>query len=691
MNWLTLIRFCIIAFFVSFNSLGFYAQLISPDIECTQVDAAGGTTINWTSVSDPNGDFVAYHLFASNGGPFIEIAALFDPTISSFVDLANDASAFDMCYYLVVEYSTSAGNVMAPPSTTMCNVTLSLSTSASNPGMLEISWSGQNAINGYLLMWDDPFTNWSNSVTLPSTENNYLLEIATCGDLLSFLIFSNQTTCPSISPVEEGFFYDQTPPLVPEITSVSVSNGHPLVNWNVSASEDVAGYILYGCNSAGEFIVDTIFGGNVTSYADLSIQSANQSACYTLAAFDDCPSGNPPSPNTSEASASCNCSVLLAPLQQTFCTDNISLSWTPYQGWADGVAAYIIYHAEGNGLYSIVDTVDGGSLQYVHELQGFLDLNHSYYVLAIGNNGRFSISNVRNITLNYPSPPAEFYISNVDVELDSSISVHCFVETTATVHQVILQQYDDFFEEWSNIQYLDNGVSNIVFSVSGLVPAYFSYRFRFALVNECGDTTAYSNVGKTILLDGLLNDERDENSLKWSGYENWPSDVYEYQLYRKLGKNGFYSKLLTLNGLSQYHNDDVDSLFQEDGLFYYRIKAVGHLGDLAVDTAFEAWSNEIVMLQTPKVYIPNCIVINGVNNTFGPVVSFSPLTGFEMIVYSKWGDVLFQTDDYAVRWDGRDEGEDFVPQGVYVYYIRCANGADELFSKKGTVTVLYGE
>lgn len=106
--------------------------------------------------------------------------------------------------------------------------------------------------------------------------------------------------------------------MVPEITSVSVSNGHPLVNWNVSASEDVAGYILYGCNSAGEFIVDTIFGGNVTSYADLSIQSANQSACYTLAAFDDCPSGNPPSPNTSEASASCNCSVLLAPLQQAF-------------------------------------------------------------------------------------------------------------------------------------------------------------------------------------------------------------------------------------------------------------------------------------------------------------------------------------------------------------------------------------
>jgi flagellar hook assembly protein FlgD len=62
-----------------------------------------------------------------------------------------------------------------------------------------------------------------------------------------------------------------------------------------------------------------------------------------------------------------------------------------------------------------------------------------------------------------------------------------------------------------------------------------------------------------------------------------------------------------------------------------------------------------------------------------------------MYVYSKWGDVLFYSDDYDVQWDGRDEGGDFVPQGVYVYYVQYANGTQELLSKRGLVTVLYAE
>ena len=84
-------------------------------------------------------------------------------------------------------------------------------------------------------------------------------------------------------------------------------------------------------------------------------------------------------------------------------------------------------------------------------------------------------------------------------------------------------------------------------------------------------------------------------------------------------------------------------------------------------------------------------MINGVNNTFGPVISFSPLTRYEMFVYSKWGDVIFKSEDYNVRWDGRDEGGDYVPQGVYTYYIRYSKGSDELSSVKGLVTVLYAE
>jgi hypothetical protein len=162
-------------------------------------------------------------------------------------------------------------------------------------------------------------------------------------------------------------------------------------------------------------------------------------------------------------------------------------------------------------------------------------------------------------------------------------------------------------------------------------------------------------------------------------------------VYRKVGENGVYSLLAARDSVANNHVDDVDTLYQEDGIFFYRVRAIGWESDLALDTTFMSWSNEIAMLQSPKVFVPNAIMINGVNNSFGPVISFSPLTRFEMFVYSKWGDVIFQTDDYSVKWDGRDEGGDYVPQGVYAYYIRYSKGSDELSSVKGVVTVLYAQ
>ena len=680
--------FILILTFCSYASSG---QLAAPVLQCTQVDVDGNTTINWSAVSDPNGIFIAYHIFASSGGPFVEIGLVNNVASTSFIDNVNNANVVPMCYHVVTEYNLGTGPTMSNPSADFCNVTISVAASSSPVGYVDVTWTGQSAVNGYLLMWDDPFTNWSNTVSLPSSQNTYSFEVSTCGDLLSFMVFSNQLSCPSISNITEGYFVDQTPPAIPEITSVSVSNGHPQINWNPSTSDDTQGYILYQCQGAGVSIVDTIYGAATSSFIDQSVVSANQSGCYLLAAFDNCPNGNPPSPNTSPTGDVCNCSILLSPLIQTQCSNDIEMSWTGYEGWSSGVLSYIIFHAEGIGNFVAVDTLPGSSLTYSHELQGFSDLNHSYYVLAVGPNGNFSISNVRNITLNYPTPPAFQYISSIDVNTDNSIAIRVDSDPTTAPHTFILQQYDEYFEYWQNVAYQDNSVLPMTFLMDEYDPRYFVYHFRVAVVNECGDTVGYSNTARNILLEGLVDDDADVNVMKWNDYGKWPNGVFQYQVYRKVGENGVYSLLAARDSVANNHVDDVDTLYQEDGIFFYRVRAIGWESDLALDTTFMSWSNEIAMLQSPKVFVPNAIMINGVNNSFGPVISFSPLTRFEMFVYSKWGDVIFQTDDYNVKWDGRDEGGDYVPQGAYAYYIRYSKGSDELSSVKGVVTVLYAQ
>ena len=42
-------------------------QVLSPDIDCSQVDVTGTTTIQWTAPQDPNNEFVSYHIFSSAG------------------------------------------------------------------------------------------------------------------------------------------------------------------------------------------------------------------------------------------------------------------------------------------------------------------------------------------------------------------------------------------------------------------------------------------------------------------------------------------------------------------------------------------------------------------------------------------------------------------------------------------------
>ncbi len=670
-------------------------QLFSPSILCTQVDESGNTTISWEAINDPNGEFVAYHVFASSGGAFNEIGVVNNISVNSFLDNVNNASLSAMCYYVVVEYNSGMGNVMAPDGAQSCNVSVSLTTTVGDPGILEITWDGPVAVNGFVLMWDDPWSNWSNSVALPSNQNSYQLEITTCGDVLSFLVFSNQATCPSISPIVEGVFYDQTPPATPSITSVTVSNGRPLVQWDPSSSPDTEGYILYGCGGGGEFIVDTIFGGNTTSYSDLSVISANQSACYTLAAFDNCPTGNPPSPNTSDADAVCNCTILLAPLVQTECSSDINLIWTPYNGWDGGVMEYVIYHAQGTANFFPVDTVSGNQLNVTHHLSGFVELNHSFYVLALSNNGFFSISNVRTITLNYPQAPDFCYITDIDVDQNNVIHINAKVASTPTIHEVVLQQYDDYFLEWNNIEVQENTNGSNQFVVEGLQPQYFSYYFRIKVVNQCGDTVLGSASAKNVLLQGLVNGEGNSNFVKWTDYLYWPSGVEKYELHRYTSMDSLlledYQEAYVLDSVYDAFVDQVDSLLEGSGEFLYRVKANGFSNDLEMGSSYESWSNIVTLTQPPRFYAPNAILINGINDTFRPVISFAKYDKYKLYVFSKWGDSIFISEDIKEGWNGRNDKGEVVPQGVYVYHVVCSKGNDDIFDFKGLITVLYAE
>jgi gliding motility-associated-like protein len=85
------------------------------------------------------------------------------------------------------------------------------------------------------------------------------------------------------------------------------------------------------------------------------------------------------------------------------------------------------------------------------------------------------------------------------------------------------------------------------------------------------------------------------------------------------------------------------------------------------DTAY----NVVIMNGVYNFYVPTGFTPNndGVNDLFFPQGEGVNVLEYEMIIFDRWGVVVFQSSDVSSAWDGTKMGEN-VPQGVYVWKIR---------------------
>ena len=93
-------------------------------------------------------------------------------------------------------------------------------------------------------------------------------------------------------------------------------------------------------------------------------------------------------------------------------------------------------------------------------------------------------------------------------------------------------------------------------------------------------------------------------------------------------------------------------------------------------------------------YVPNTFTPdnNGVNETFMPVFTsgFNPLS-YKLLIFNRWGEVLFESNDASVGWDGTYGvgSEEIVKDGTYVWKIEFRKkDDDERVMRVGHVNVL---
>lgn len=96
---------------------------------------------------------------------------------------------------------------------------------------------------------------------------------------------------------------------------------------------------------------------------------------------------------------------------------------------------------------------------------------------------------------------------------------------------------------------------------------------------------------------------------------------------------------------------------------------------------------EVTIPVTSTLFIPNCFTPNGDNQNEGFRIYGTNIAEFEMMVFNRWGELIFKSTNMEYGWDGTYMGE-IVQNGMYVYKVN-ARGLDGVgYHRIGRVTVL---
>ena len=113
----------------------------------------------------------------------------------------------------------------------------------------------------------------------------------------------------------------------------------------------------------------------------------------------------------------------------------------------------------------------------------------------------------------------------------------------------------------------------------------------------------------------------------------------------------------------------------------YSIRYTDQCGNLSEN------STEICIPLSGKLRLPNAFSPNGdnINDVF--IAGEGLFDNFQMLIYNRWGDVVFQSNESSIGWDGLISGKQ-APQGTYLYKVSFANADNLKIVRTGTFVLI---
>jgi gliding motility-associated-like protein len=491
----------------------------------------------------------------------------------------------------------------------------------------------------------------------------WIIDSTSCVDSL---ILSNKITV-----------FDSLPPSQPEPYYVTVENDKDIkIVWNKNTAADFDMYNLYRATDGYTFypFYKTAVVTDTSYIYSTGINVKTQPYTFNMDAVDKC--------GYRTALSGTHQTIYLN--ATTYTQNSNLLLWTGYKGWPAGSYVYKLYKSPGYaGPYKLLTQLTDQDTTFIDTK--LCDSTYYYYVEAVQATTNFVSKS--NIEFNHPPyfvPKSATELIRASVINNSDVLVQWDTSGAMNVNRKIYLV--DKMDPNGVFRNIGNSLTN-TFIDNNVDVQDKSYTYRVRMQDYCGNVMQASNAGRTINLQASNVDYT--VNLAWSSYGDWSNNIKYYLLE--------YFDPTTANWIEIARNAITDTFYTDtklrntDRTYCYRVKAVEDI-QLIPDTSL---SNEACVDLKPNITIPNAFSPNGdgLNDKFmAQGIFIQNLTGniatdYQLRVYDRWGQVLYETHDLNDGWDGTYKGK-LAEIGVYVYDMTALGNNKKRYNYKGTFNLL---
>ena len=268
------------------------------------------------------------------------------------------------------------------------------------------------------------------------------------------------------------------------------------------------------------------------------------------------------------------------------------------------------------------------------------------------------------------SAPETITTASVTVKDENTITTQVALsgEGLTSSYDLIVERATLGSQDFQQVSQPDN--QSLLFDDANVNTSENSYCYRFTYENACNlRSPSFSAPVCSILLQNRVTD------VLWNADTPFTVGVGSYDLIQMDDAGTVQDEIP--KQLETSHMLDIGS----QSAFSYQVKAQSTDGNLL------SYSNILSLRRNPIVLIPDAFTPNGdaYNERFEVKAYF--VSTFNMSVFTRWGEVVFQTDDSAEGWDGNIKNEK-APGGYYLYKIEMTDASGQQISRNGSFLLI---